>query len=32
MSIAPSMLEIVAVEVDTDGEGFEGYENVPTGF
>ena len=26
MSIAPSMLETVAVEVDTAGEGFEGYE------
>ena len=26
MSIAPSMLDTVAVEFDTDGEGFEGYE------
>jgi hypothetical protein len=26
MSIAPSMLDTVAVDVDTDGEGFEGYE------
>jgi len=31
MSIAPSMFDTVAVDVDTDGEVFEEYEG-PTGF